>query len=46
MELFVIIAVVALLIIIFVGTQTLALFFFLKENARLREELEENQLPF
>jgi uncharacterized membrane protein len=46
MELFGIIAIVALLIVIFVGTQVVALFFFLRENARLREEIEKNEPPF
>ena len=46
MELFGIIAIVALLIVIFVGTQVVALFFFLRENERLREENEKFQPPF
>jgi hypothetical protein len=46
MELFTIIAIVALLIIIFVATQTVALFFFLREHERLREENEKFQPPF
>jgi hypothetical protein len=46
MDLFGIIAVILLLIVIFVGTQVLALFFFLRENARLREEMEKNEPPF
>jgi uncharacterized membrane protein len=46
MELFVIIAIIALLIVIFVGIQVVALFFFLKENERLREENEKFQPPF
>jgi uncharacterized membrane protein len=40
------IAFVALLIVIFVGTQVVALFFFLRENERLREENEKFQPPF
>jgi uncharacterized membrane protein len=46
MELFTIIAIVALLIVIFVGIQTAALFLFLRENERLREENEKFQPPF
>jgi hypothetical protein len=46
MDLFGMIAIVALLIVVFVGTQTLALFFFLRENERLREENEKFQPPF
>lgn len=46
MDLFLMFAVVALLIVIFVGTQVVALFFFLKENERLREENEKFQPPF
>ena len=46
MDLFGMIAIVALLIVIFVGTQALALFFFLRENERLREEVEKFQPPF
>jgi uncharacterized membrane protein len=46
MELFGMIAIVALLIVIFVGTQVVALYFFLKENERLREENEKLQPPF
>jgi flagellar basal body-associated protein FliL len=46
MELFVMIALIALLIVIFVGTQVVALFFFLRENERLREENEKFQPPF
>jgi predicted PurR-regulated permease PerM len=46
MELFGIIAIVALLIVIFVGIQVVALFFFLRENERLREEVEKFQPPF
>jgi uncharacterized membrane protein len=46
MDLFGMIAIVALLIVIFVGTQTLALFFFLRENARIREEMEKSEPPF
>jgi predicted PurR-regulated permease PerM len=46
MELLTIIAVIALLIIIFVGTQVVALYFFLKENERLREENEKFLPPF
>ncbi len=46
MELLTIIAIIALLIIIFVGTQVVALYFFLKENERLREENEKFQPPF
>jgi uncharacterized membrane protein len=46
MDLFGMIAIVALLIVIFVGIQTLALFFFLRENERLREENEKFQPPF
>ena len=40
------IALIALLIVIFVGTQVVALFFFLRENERLREENEKFQPPF
>ena len=46
MELLTIIAIIALLIIIFVGTQVVALYFFLKENERLREENEKFLPPF
>jgi uncharacterized membrane protein len=46
MDLFVMIAIVAFLIVIFVGTQAVALFFFLQENARLREENEKLEPPF
>jgi len=46
MDLFGMIAIVALLIVIFVGTQVAPLFFFLKENQRLREENEKFQPPF
>jgi predicted PurR-regulated permease PerM len=46
MELFGMIAIVALLIVIFVGTQVVALFFFLRENERLREEHEKFLPPF
>ena len=46
MELLTIIAIIALLIIIFVGTQVVALYFFLQENARLREENEKLEPPF
>jgi uncharacterized membrane protein len=35
-----------LLIVIFVGIQVVALYFFLKENERLREENEKFQPPF
>ena len=40
------IAIVALLIVIFVGTQVVALYIFLKENERLREENEKFLPPF
>ncbi len=40
------IAVIFSLIVVFVGTQAAALFFFLRENARLREEIEKNEPPF
>jgi uncharacterized membrane protein len=46
MDLFGMIAIVALLIVIFVGIQVVALYFFLKENERLREENEKFQPPF
>jgi hypothetical protein len=46
MDLFGMIAIVVLLIVVFVGTQALALFFFLRENERLREENEKFQPPF
>jgi hypothetical protein len=46
MDLFGMIALIALLIVIFVGTQVVALFFFLRENERLREENEKFQPPF
>jgi uncharacterized membrane protein len=46
MDLFGMIAIIALLIVIFVGTQVVALFFFLRENERLREENEKFQPPF
>ena len=46
MDLFGMIALIALLIVIFVGTQFVALFFFLRENERLREENEKFQPPF
>ena len=46
MELFGMLAIVALLIVIFVGTQVVALYFFLKENERLREENEKFLPPF
>jgi multisubunit Na+/H+ antiporter MnhC subunit len=46
MDLFIMIAVIFSLIVIFVGTQALALFFFLRENERLREENEKFQPPF
>lgn len=40
------IAVIFSLIVVFVGTQAVALFLFLRENARLREEIEKNEPPF
>ena len=46
MELFVMIALVALLIVIFIATQTVALFFFLRDNEILREEKEKFEPPF
>jgi flagellar basal body-associated protein FliL len=46
MDLFGMIALIALLIVIFVGTQVVALFFFVQENARLREENEKLEPPF
>jgi hypothetical protein len=46
MDLFIMIAVIFSLIVIFVGTQVVALFFFLRENERLREENEKFQPPF
>lgn len=46
MELFTIVAIIFLLIVIFVATQVVALFFFLRENERLREENEKFQPPF
>jgi len=46
MDLFGMIALIAFLIVIFVGIQALALFFFLQENARLREENEKLEPPF
>jgi flagellar basal body-associated protein FliL len=46
MDLFAIIAVIFLLVVIFVATQVVALFFFLRENERLREENEKFQPPF
>jgi predicted PurR-regulated permease PerM len=46
MDLFGMIAIVALLIVIFVGIQVVALYFFLKENERLREENEKFLPPF
>jgi uncharacterized membrane protein len=46
MDLFGMIAIVALLIVIFVGTQVVALYIFLKENERLREEHEKFLPPF
>jgi hypothetical protein len=46
MDLIIMIAVIFSLIVIFVGTQTAALFFFLRENERLREENEKFQPPF
>lgn len=46
MELFTIIGIIFLLMVIFVATQVVALFFFLRENERLREENEKFQPPF
>jgi flagellar basal body-associated protein FliL len=46
MDLFIMIAVIFSLIVVFVGTQVAALFLFLKENERLREENEKFQPPF
>jgi flagellar basal body-associated protein FliL len=46
MDLFSIIAIIFLLVVIFVATQVVALFFFLRENERLREENEKFQPPF
>jgi uncharacterized membrane protein len=46
MDLFGMIAIVALLIVIFVGIQVAALYIFLKENERLREENEKFLPPF
>jgi flagellar basal body-associated protein FliL len=46
MDLITIILIATILIIVFVGTQAAALFFFLKENERLREENEKFQPPF
>ena len=46
MDLFIMIAVIFSLIVVFVGTQVVALFLFLKENERLREENEKFQPPF
>jgi uncharacterized membrane protein len=46
MDLFGMIAIVALLIVIFVGIQVVALYIFLKENERLREENEKFLPPF
>jgi predicted PurR-regulated permease PerM len=46
MELFTIIALIALLVIVFITTQAVALFFFLREHERLREEVEKFQPPF
>jgi hypothetical protein len=46
MDLIIMIAVIFSLIVIFVGTQAAALFFFLRENERLREENEKFQPPF
>ena len=46
MDLFTIIALIALLVVIFVATQVVALFFFLRENEKLREEVEKFQPPF
>lgn len=46
MDLFTIIALIALLVVIFIATQAVALFFFLREHERLREENEKFQPPF
>jgi hypothetical protein len=46
MDLKIMIAVIFSLIVIFVGTQAAALFFFWRENERLREENEKFQPPF
>lgn len=46
MELLTIVGMIFLLIVIFVATQAVALFFFLRENERLREENEKFQPPF
>jgi predicted PurR-regulated permease PerM len=46
MELFTIIALILLLVVVFVATQVVALFFLLREHERLREENEKLQPPF
>jgi hypothetical protein len=46
MDLIIMIAVIFSLIVVFVGTQAVALFLFLRENERLREEIEKNEPPF
>ena len=46
MDLIIMIAVIFSLIAVFVIIQAAALFFFLKENERLREENEKFQPPF
>jgi predicted PurR-regulated permease PerM len=46
MELITIIALIFLLVIVFVATQVVALFFLLREHERLREENEKFQPPF
>jgi hypothetical protein len=46
MDLIIMIAVIFSLIVVFVGIQAAALFFFLRENERLREENEKFQPPF
>jgi flagellar basal body-associated protein FliL len=46
MELITIIALILLLVIVFVSTQVVALFFLLREHEKLREENEKFQPPF
>jgi hypothetical protein len=46
MDLFTVLAFIAIGALIFVSTQLVAIIFLLQENKRIGEELEKNQPPF